>query len=85
MPLPTIRAVPLLLLMLALAPLVGCDARQTAEQDASAADVPEADRYGGTLVIGARADIGDISPLTWNVQNALYMQQVRAVHAADRV
>ncbi|HYJ80809.1 MAG TPA: ABC transporter substrate-binding protein [Longimicrobiaceae bacterium] len=37
--------------------------------------VPEAERYGGTLVIGASADIGDISPLTWHVQNALYMQQ----------
>ena len=40
-----------------------------------AAAVPEAQRYGGTLVIGANSDIGDISPITWHVQNALYMQQ----------
>ncbi|HEX5724099.1 MAG TPA: ABC transporter substrate-binding protein, partial [Longimicrobiaceae bacterium] len=40
-----------------------------------AASVPEAERYGGTLVIGSTADIGDISPLTWHVQNALYMQE----------
>jgi len=39
------------------------------------AAVPEAERYGGTLVIGAGTDIGDIDPLTWNVQNALYMQE----------
>lgn len=35
---------------------------------------PEA-RYGGTLVIGAPTDIADISPLTFQVQNALYIQQ----------
>jgi peptide/nickel transport system substrate-binding protein len=32
-------------------------------------------RSGGTLVIGYPSDIGDISPLTWTVQNALYMQE----------
>ncbi|MFL5386765.1 MAG: ABC transporter substrate-binding protein [Longimicrobiaceae bacterium] len=32
-------------------------------------------RYGGTLVIGYASDIADLSPLTWQVQNALYMQQ----------
>ncbi|HEV7590458.1 MAG TPA: ABC transporter substrate-binding protein [Longimicrobium sp.] len=37
--------------------------------------VPDSARYGGTLVIGAASDIGDIDPLTWNVQNALYMQE----------
>ncbi|HET7228968.1 MAG TPA: ABC transporter substrate-binding protein [Longimicrobium sp.] len=40
-----------------------------------AASVPDSARYGGTLVIGASSDIGDISPITWHVQNALYMQQ----------
>jgi peptide/nickel transport system substrate-binding protein len=39
---------------------------------ATAAGVP---RYGGTLVIGANTDVGDISPLTFRVQNALYLQQ----------
>ncbi|SOD03385.1 peptide/nickel transport system substrate-binding protein [bacterium JGI 053] len=39
------------------------------------AAVPDSARYGGTLVIGAGTDIGDIDPLTWNVQNALYMQE----------
>jgi peptide/nickel transport system substrate-binding protein len=37
--------------------------------------VPEAARYGGTLVLGAVTDIGDVSPLTFRVQNALYIQQ----------
>jgi peptide/nickel transport system substrate-binding protein len=40
-----------------------------------AATVSDSARYGGTLVIGANSDIGDISPLTWHVQNALYMQE----------
>jgi len=40
-----------------------------------AAAVPDSARYGGTLVIGASSDIGDISPLTWHVQNALYIQE----------
>ena len=37
--------------------------------------VPEAARYGGTLVIGAITDVADLSPLTFRVQNALYIQQ----------
>jgi peptide/nickel transport system substrate-binding protein len=39
------------------------------------AALPDSARYGGTLVIGFTSDISDISPLTWQVQNALYMQQ----------
>ncbi|HEX8244626.1 MAG TPA: ABC transporter substrate-binding protein [Longimicrobium sp.] len=39
------------------------------------ASTPDSARYGGTLVIGSASDIGDVSPLTWQVQNALYMQQ----------
>lgn len=59
-------------LMIALA---GCDSGVRGDAAAPGGDVAEADRYGGTLVIGATADIADISPLTWNFQNALYMQQ----------
>lgn len=65
------RLLPLPLLVLALAACAGDAPRTTPD----AAEVPEAERYGGTLVIGAAADIGDISPLTWQVQNALYMQE----------
>lgn len=39
------------------------------------AAAPGSARYGGTLVIGYASDISDVSPLTWQVQNALYMQQ----------
>src|SRR4026207_895146 len=59
------------LLFLALAACTG-DARKS---PGDAAAVPDSARYGGTLVIGAATDIGDIDPLTWNVQNALYMQE----------
>lgn len=62
------RIFPALLLTLA---ACTADTRTSPE----AAVVPEARRYGGTLVIGANSDIGDISPITWHVQNALYMQQ----------
>lgn len=58
----------------ALALLGGC-VRADAPAGLAASEVPEAERYGGTLVLGATADIGDISPLTWQVQNALYMQE----------
>ena len=68
--------------LLALALLSACSSDRADRAGAARADsssaadsVPEAERYGGTLVIGAAADIGDISPLTWHVQNALYMQQ----------
>lgn len=53
--------------------LAACTADARTSPGAEA--VPEARRYGGTIVIGASSDIGDISPLTWNVQNALYMQE----------
>ncbi|HET7462288.1 MAG TPA: ABC transporter substrate-binding protein [Longimicrobium sp.] len=53
--------------------LAACTADTRTSPEAAA--VPEARRYGGTLVIGANSDIGDISPITWHVQNALYMQQ----------
>jgi peptide/nickel transport system substrate-binding protein len=59
------------LLAAALATACAGDAKPSPD----AASVPEARRYGGTLVIGATADIGDISPITWHVQNALYMQE----------
>ncbi|HEU4559144.1 MAG TPA: ABC transporter substrate-binding protein [Longimicrobium sp.] len=62
------RLIPALLLSLA-----ACTADTHTSPEA--ATVPEAQRYGGTLVIGANSDIGDISPITWHVQNALYMQQ----------
>jgi peptide/nickel transport system substrate-binding protein len=58
------------LLLLALA-ACGGDARKPPQ----AAAAHDSARYGGTLVIGYASDIGDISPLTWQVQNALYMQQ----------
>lgn len=45
----------------------------TSDAPAPADGEPDAPRYGGTLVIGAPADISDISPLTFQVQNALYM------------
>lgn len=61
----------------AVLPLLAALAACTADTRTSpnAADVPRGLRYGGTLVIGATSDIGDISPLTWHVQNALYMQE----------
>ncbi|HEX6746803.1 MAG TPA: ABC transporter substrate-binding protein, partial [Longimicrobium sp.] len=62
------RFIPALLLSLA-----ACTADTHTSPEA--AEVPQAQRYGGTLVIGANSDIGDISPITWHVQNALYMQQ----------
>jgi peptide/nickel transport system substrate-binding protein len=60
-------------LMAALLALAACaaDTRTSSAPEA----VPEAERYGGTLVIGANSDIADISPITWHVQNALYMQE----------
>lgn len=52
--------------------LAACTAdTRTPRQDAAR----DSARYGGTLVIGVTSDIADISPLTWQVQNALYMQQ----------
>ncbi|HEX6746604.1 MAG TPA: ABC transporter substrate-binding protein, partial [Longimicrobium sp.] len=58
------------LLLLALA-ACGGDARPSRDAAASS----DSARYGGTLVIGYASDVGDVSPLTWQVQNALYMQQ----------
>jgi len=54
--------------------LAACGGETRTPRDDSAT-VPDSARYGGTLVIGAGSDIGDIDPLTWNVQNALYMQE----------
>lgn len=59
------------LLCLALAACGGGD-RPSSQ---TAAATPDSARYGGTLVIGYASDIGDINPLTWQVQNAIYMQQ----------
>lgn len=57
----------------ALALLCACGSDAPASDDEPAgAGEPQ---RGGTLVIGAPTDIGDIGPLTFQVQNALYMQQ----------
>ncbi|MFL5540112.1 MAG: ABC transporter substrate-binding protein [Longimicrobiaceae bacterium] len=53
--------------------LTACTADTRPSRDTGAAR--DSARYGGTLVIGSTSDIGDVSPLTWQVQNALYMQQ----------
>ncbi len=42
----------------------GC-ARIDAERASTAEDLPEAERYGGTAVIGFTVDIDDINPITW--------------------
>ena len=55
--------------------LAACTADTRPSRNAGAGAVPDSARYGGTLVIGYASDIGDINPLTWNVQNALYMQE----------
>src|ERR1700741_3058807 len=68
------RRAALLAALALLAAACGGDERPASSAPAEDA-VPEEQRYGGTLVIGASADIGDISPITWHVQNALYMQQ----------
>src|SRR3712207_2735632 len=70
-----VRILPLALILPLLAACARGDADRrggagAGDRDPSAA-VPEAERFGGTLVIAATADIGDISPLTWHVQNAL--------------
>ena len=76
-----IHIVPLLLgISLALAACSGDESRAKpdsvkSDSDSDSAEVAESERYGGTLVMAASADIADISPLTWHVQNALYMQQ----------
>lgn len=69
------RALPLVLSLILLSACGRGDAARGESADDGGGDVPERERYGGTLVIGATADIGDISPLTWHVQNALYMQE----------
>jgi ABC-type glycerol-3-phosphate transport system substrate-binding protein len=81
MPIRTFPLVPTIAIALAIAlALAACSGDQprgsaAAAKADSAAEVAESERFGGTLVIAASADIGDISPLTWQVQNALYMQQ----------
>jgi peptide/nickel transport system substrate-binding protein len=55
--------------------LAACAGGGDARHGGGDAAVPDSARYGGTLVIGYGSDIGDIDPLTWNVQNALYMQE----------
>jgi peptide/nickel transport system substrate-binding protein len=67
------RALVPLPIIASLAVLAACT-RPDAPRAGSGADVPEAPRYGGTAVIGSVTDIGDVSPLTWNVQNAQYVQ-----------
>lgn len=66
---PCTRTIAPALLCLALA---ACGGAGLASHAAVAGDSA---RYGGTLVIGYASDIGDINPLTWQVQNAIYMQQ----------
>jgi peptide/nickel transport system substrate-binding protein len=60
--------------VLAWCALVACAGADTRESPDAGA-VPEARRFGGTLVIGATSDVGDVDPLTWQVQNALYLQE----------
>ena len=59
---------------LLLLPLAGCDSGGGGEGP-EAADVPEAERYGGTLVMGFISDIADMSPLTSTDLYANQMQQ----------
>lgn len=61
-------------LLHALALLCGC-ASGDAPGVPPAAEVPEAARYGGTLVLGSTSDMGDVNPLTLQLQNALYLQE----------
>lgn len=51
-----------------------CLRGDAAREPAGDAAVPEARRYGGTAVVGATADVDDISPLTWSTQTAQYLQ-----------
>lgn len=64
------RPLRLLLLLMTAACLQGDAAREPAGEAA----VPEAHRYGGTAVVGATADVDDISPLTWSTQTTQYLQ-----------
>jgi peptide/nickel transport system substrate-binding protein len=63
-------------LVLCAALLAGaCAEDRAAARPAAGERVPGSERYGGTLVIGGGADVTDVSPLTWKLQTALYMQQ----------
>lgn len=64
-----------LLVALALATLNACAGSDAADSLVPDEQVPESDRYGGTLVIGIGADIDDVSPLTWNLRASSSLQQ----------
>ncbi|MBV9108304.1 MAG: hypothetical protein JO306_02730 [Gemmatimonadetes bacterium] len=66
------RPIPIVSLVSAFLIAAACAPDRTAPGTAA---VQDSAKYGGTLVIGYASDISDISPLTWQVQNALYMQQ----------
>lgn len=53
--------------------LSGCEAGEAARVQ-SVREVPEAERYGGTAVVAATADINDIGPITWGSRYAQFMQ-----------
>jgi peptide/nickel transport system substrate-binding protein len=53
----------------------GCGADSGGAGGSGEADVPEADRYGGTAVVGLINDMPDLSPLTSTDHNAAQIQQ----------
>ena len=53
--------------------LVGCGGGDSAETEIQ--EVPEADRFGGTAVVGMQADIADMNPLTSSDAYASEIQQ----------
>lgn len=64
-------------LVLMLAPLAACDAGSGGGESSAAAaadDVPEAERYGGTAVVGLVEDVADINPLTSTDHNSKQLQ-----------
>lgn len=63
------------LMALLLMPIAACsDGGGDSDAAAAEADVAEADRYGGTVVVGAIGDIPDINPLTSTDHNASQLQ-----------
>lgn len=65
-----------LTLVLSVAVLTGCGGGDGSDAaDSFEADVPEAERYGGTAVVGAIGDIPDINPLTSTDHTSRQIQQ----------
>ncbi len=61
--------------LLSLVLLAACNGRDAAEGIAFGEDVPEEQRYGGTVVVGAISDIPDVNPLTSTETLASEIQQ----------